>query len=61
MVPMKKKQNMEIALKMWMSNDVFTFVICKKNCTSLYGFELCIYVCLLNYVMNLNYARSFYL
>jgi hypothetical protein len=29
MVPMKKKQKMEMTLKMWMSDDVFAFVICK--------------------------------
>jgi hypothetical protein len=29
MVLMKKKQKMEMTLKIWMSDDVFAFVICK--------------------------------
>jgi hypothetical protein len=29
MVPMKKKQKMEMTSKIWMSDGLFAFVICK--------------------------------
>jgi hypothetical protein len=62
MVAMKKKQKMEMkmTLIMWLSDDVFAFVICKfvlNFIMWILNYAIC--VCLLNYVMNLNYARSF--